>query len=250
VRVKRGQYATCYRHLGRYWKRCPSWVCNFLNALKADGTLRLEPIVLPGTRGTVKRKQDGTLITIVNYEKYQHLRGLDWGGQNGVENKGGDIEQAIRKKEAAAGVASDRTTAPPTQDHVEQLLSLLAGVEGSRREPTDAEISELTRVADSAGWPAVETKILEVARREMEKRKAPGSFNYYLTVLSDLEAVTPKLDGKELAREQSIRREQGMSELDLSKSAAHQEYQSPRLEEPERGPAYEESKKAIAKLLR
>ena len=249
VRVKRGQYATCYRHLARYWKMSLSWVCEFLHELRDNGTLRLEPIVLPGKRGTKRRKQDGTLITIVNYEKYQSLRDLDWDGQNDVENKGGDIEQAISKKEAAAMVASDRTAAPPSQDHVQHLLSLLAGVEGPRREPTAAETSRLTGVADGAGWPAVEAKILEVARREKKKGKPPRSFNYYLTVLSDLDASACKLDPKEIARQQSLEREQGKGELDPSKSAANQPYDPPQEEEPERGPAYEESKKVIAKLF-
>jgi DNA-binding MarR family transcriptional regulator len=246
VPLLKGQCIVPVRFLERRWHVSKSTVQRWLKRFKKAGLIQYEVIRIPGTNDGTDR---GTRVTIVNYSDYQSLDKRARRVRDADRDANRDIEEGSIKKEAAAVVASDRSTAPPTQDQVARVLSLLAGVEGFRRGPTTEEISKLAGVADRAGWPAVEARILEVARREMEKRKAPRSFNYYLTVLSDLEAVTSKPDGKELAREQSIRREQGVSELDLSKSAAHQEYQSPQQEEPERGPGFEEFKRAGVKLF-
>jgi len=165
IDVSPGQYLTSYRRLGDRWHCSTSTAFRTCEKFVGKGMIRLQ--TLSGGR-TQKWKERATLITVVNWRRYQDLNGHDSEARNARRNATRNDNKHVDNKATRCSQANEnvKTDTAPYPPHIESILSLLAGVESFEREAGPADVTELTRLVDSGvEWGQIEARVLKVAER-------------------------------------------------------------------------------------
>ena len=262
VRVRRGQYATTYRSLADKLNMPLSSVKLFLDRAEEDGMITRQPIRLPGRSRTHHRTPDGTLITIINYDPNQYLRGSENSSRNADPNAGQHIEEVSDKKKAAAavqcvcelpagnGTATSRDSGasgiPPELGGIFDLLRGITQVDVDW--PAD-QISEMIELASKVGWPAVREHVERIATREVKRGSPPKSLRYYIKAIGEDEAAKPRSDAQACVAGLTRGIGGGGRAKSRGRPCSHEPFQPNEPDEPELGQGFEEFKEFGRRLV-
>ncbi|MCK4513099.1 hypothetical protein KAW64_15235 [bacterium] len=252
VKVRRGQYATTYRKLAERWGISLSSVKLFLDRLEEDGRITRQPIRLPGRARTPHRTPDGTLITIINYDPAEYLRGSENAARNVDPNAGQHIEEVSDKKKAAAAVqyvceppagndtaASGNSGASEIPRELGGIFDLLCETTQVDRDWPADQISEMIELATEVGWPVIREHVERVAVREMKRGRPPKSLRYYIKATRDDAGRRPGVQRETSAVVSAGASTREMPSPGLGQPQSHEPYRHRENADPELGPNFE-----------
>jgi hypothetical protein len=137
IDVSPGQYLTSFRRLGNRWHVHHSSARRTCLKFEKKGMIRLQTLSGGRTRKVTER---ATLITVVNWQQYQDLRGHDSETRTAGRTATRTNNKHVDNKGTSCSQANEnvKTDTAPTPPHVVALLTLLTGVEGFEREAAAA----------------------------------------------------------------------------------------------------------------
>jgi len=97
--VRRGQFLTTVRKLGDRWGWSNGRVLRFLEELEREGAIK--------TDRNATRNTGGTLVTFVNYERYQMLQDEDNGAHNVDGTQNGTEHKRVQKRNTKRNTKSE-----------------------------------------------------------------------------------------------------------------------------------------------
>ena len=199
VPLKRGQLLTTVRFLSGKWGIPKSNVARFLKNLEKRGLMASKTVPVRGTRdGTTS----GTLITIHNYDEYQHLRSESGESRDTPRYTTRAIEEEGKKKEAAAPVASDGRapavlSTPKLSAEIDEIMNDIRDITHHEVRYSPRDLAELRAFLLVASFTIIRGHVRRIAQREADGGRCSHPLSYYNTVIREDVVETTRLPASE-----------------------------------------------------